>query len=37
MGHASTLLYALLHLTETKAVNPAYETLARLFSQTEMP
>jgi len=26
-GHASTLLYALLHLTETKAVNPAYETL----------
>src|SRR5919206_3379151 len=27
MGHASTLLYALLHLTRTKAVNPAYETL----------
>ncbi len=27
MGHASTLLYALLHLTGTKAVNPAYETL----------
>src|SRR5262245_60348287 len=26
-GHASTLLYALLHLTRTKAVNPAYETL----------
>jgi transketolase len=27
MGHASTLLYALLHLTQTKAVNPAYERL----------
>ena len=27
MGHASTLLYSLLHLTRTKAVNPAYETL----------
>jgi transketolase len=27
MGHASTLLYALLHLTQTKAVNPAYETV----------
>src|SRR5690349_9956777 len=27
MGHASTLLYALLHLTGTRAVNPAYETL----------
>jgi transketolase len=26
-GHASTLLYALLHLAEVKAVNPAYETL----------
>jgi transketolase len=26
-GHASTLLYALLHLTETKAVNPKYEVL----------
>jgi transketolase len=26
-GHASTLLYALLHLTGTKAVDPAYETL----------
>lgn len=26
-GHASTLLYALLHLTQVKAVNPAYETL----------
>jgi transketolase len=27
MGHASTLLYGLLHLTGVKAVNPAYETL----------
>ncbi len=26
-GHASTLLYALLHLTETKSVNPKYEVL----------
>jgi transketolase len=26
-GHASALLYSLLHLTQTKAVNPAYETL----------
>jgi transketolase len=26
-GHASTLLYALLHLTKVSAVNPAYETL----------
>jgi transketolase len=26
-GHASTLLYSLLHLTGVKAVNPAYETL----------
>src|ERR1043166_7318354 len=26
-GHASTLLYALLHLTQTKAVKPAYHTL----------
>jgi transketolase len=29
-GHASTLLYALLHLAEVKAVNPAYETLGEL-------
>ncbi len=29
-GHASTLLYALLHLTGVKAVNPAYETLGEL-------
>ena len=26
-GHTSTLLYAMLHLTGVKAVNPAYETL----------
>ena len=26
-GHASMLLYAMLHLTGVKAVNPAYETL----------
>jgi transketolase len=26
-GHASTLLYAMLHLTKTRAVNPEYETL----------
>jgi transketolase len=26
-GHASTLLYSILHLTRVKAVNPAYETL----------
>src|SRR5262249_62270231 len=29
-GHASTLLYALLHLSQVKAVNPAYETLGEL-------
>jgi transketolase len=27
MGHASTLLYSLLHLAQVKAVNPAYETV----------
>ncbi len=27
MGHASTLLYALLHLARVQGVNPAYETL----------
>ena len=27
VGHASMLLYAMLHLTEVKAVNPNYETL----------
>src|ERR1044072_1604128 len=29
-GHASTLLYSLLHLAQVKAVNPAYETLGEL-------
>jgi transketolase len=29
-GHASMLLYAMLHLTRTKAVNPKYETLGEL-------
>ena len=28
-GHASTLLYALLHLAQVKAVNPAYESVGR--------
>lgn len=30
IGHASTLLYALLHLARVKAVNPKYETLGEL-------
>jgi transketolase len=30
MGHASTLLYAMLHLARVKAVNPAYEALGEL-------
>jgi len=30
VGHASTLLYAMLHLTGVKAVNPKYETLGHL-------
>jgi transketolase len=30
MGHASMLLYSLLHLTGVKAVNPSYETLGEL-------
>ncbi len=30
MGHASTLLYSLLHLTKVKAVNPEYEALGTL-------
>jgi transketolase len=43
-GHASTLLYALLHLARVSAVNPAYETLGepsvtlediRLFRQLD--
>src|SRR4029077_16822509 len=29
-GHASTLLYAFLHLTGVKAVNPKYEVLGEL-------
>src|SRR6266568_2713976 len=29
MGHASTLLYSLLHLAGVKAVNPEYETLGQ--------
>jgi transketolase len=29
-GHASTLLYAMLHLTSVKAVNPKYETIGHL-------
>jgi transketolase len=28
-GHASTLLYSILHLTQTKAVDPRYEILGR--------
>jgi len=30
VGHASTLLYSMLHLTGVKAVNPKYETLGNL-------
>ncbi|MBZ5521022.1 MAG: transketolase [Acidobacteriia bacterium] len=30
MGHASMLLYSLLHLTGTRAVNPNYETVGEL-------
>jgi transketolase len=30
VGHASTLLYAMLHLTGVRAVNPKYETLGDL-------
>src|SRR4026207_1244098 len=30
MGHASMLLYSMLHLTGVKAVNPAYEALGQL-------
>ncbi len=30
MGHASMLLYSMLHLTKVKAVNPKYEVLGRL-------
>ena len=30
VGHASTLLYAMIHLSGVKTVNPAYETLGEL-------
>jgi transketolase len=30
MGHASTLLYAMLHLCGVRAVNPEYEVLGKL-------
>jgi transketolase len=30
MGHASMLLYSMLHLTQVKAVNPKYETLGEV-------
>ena len=30
VGHASMLLYAMLHLTQVKAVNPKYEVLGKL-------
>jgi transketolase len=35
MGHASMLLYALLHLARVKAVNPKYETLGQLSVSLE--
>ncbi len=35
MGHASLLLYAMLHLTGVKAVNPKYETLGELSVKLE--
>ena len=34
-GHASMLLYSLLHLAQVKAVNPAYETLGELSVKLE--
>ena len=34
-GHASTLLYAMLHLTRVKAVNPAYEALGEVSVRLE--
>src|SRR3981189_2092891 len=33
MGHASMLLYSLLHLTEVRAVNKDYETLGEVLLQ----
>jgi transketolase len=35
VGHASMLLYAMLHLTGVKAVNPKYETLGHLSVELE--
>lgn len=35
IGHASTLLYALLHLCQVKAVNPKYEQLGELAVQLD--
>jgi len=35
MGHASMLLYSLLHLTGVKAVNPQYERLSELSVQLD--
>src|SRR3954462_11867011 len=35
MGHASMLLYSMLHLTGVKAVNPKYETLGDLSVRLE--
>ncbi len=35
IGHASTLLYAMLHLTRVKCVNPKYETLGELSVSLE--
>src|SRR3954452_6744089 len=35
VGHASMLLYALLHLAGVKAVNPQYETLGELSVKLE--
>src|SRR5262249_20982612 len=36
-GHASMLLYAMLHLTGMKAGNPKYETLERLSWRSRAP
>ena len=36
MGHASTLLYSMLHLTQVKAVNPEYESLGKPSVTLEM-
>src|SRR5271163_4723692 len=34
-GHASMLLYSVLHLTKTRAVNPTYERLGELSVKLE--